>query len=68
MAAGKTAPECTNGHGPMALGADQTGRPIPVEPGVDYGSAFVAYECSVCAYREFHDSTIAPEAGGDSTA
>ena len=61
--AGKVVPECTNGHGPMALAADQKGHPIPVEPGVDHGSAFVAYECSVCAYREFHDGTVASEAG-----
>ena len=56
--AGKAAPECTNGHGPMSLAADQEGRPIPVEPGVDHGSVFVAYGCSVCSYREFHDSTV----------
>jgi|KBSMisStaDraftv2_1062788.scaffolds.fasta_scaffold2923634_1 hypothetical protein len=64
--AGKVAPDCTNGHGPMALAADQKGHPIPYEPGVDHGSSFVAYECRVCAYREFHDSTVAPEAGDDS--
>ena len=49
--------------GPMALAADQKGRPIPVEPGVDHGSAFVAYECSVCAYREFHDSAASVRNG-----
>ena len=58
--AGKLAPECTNGHGPMSLAADQEGRPIPYEPGVDHASAFVAYECRACSYREFHDSTVGP--------
>ncbi len=65
--AGKVVPECSNGHRPMALAADQKGRPIPVEPGVDHGSAFVAYECSVCAYREFHDSAAASETGDSAT-
>jgi len=65
--AGKIGPDCMNGHGPMTLAADQSERPIPVDPGVDHASAFVAYECQVCAYREFHDSTMEPEAGGDSS-
>ena len=62
MAGAGKFPECTNGHGPMALAADQKGRPIPLEPGIDHGSAFVAYECGVCAYREFHDSAAATNA------
>ena len=61
--AGKVAPECTKGHGPMALASDQNGRPILYEPGVDRGHAFVAYQCAVCSYREFHDTEVAPEAG-----
>ena len=58
--AGKVAPKCMNGHGQMALTADQKGRPIPYEPGVDHSTAFVAYECRVCGYREFLDTTLAP--------
>ena len=61
MAARRAAPQCTNGHGPMAVAADQSGRPIPVVPGVDHGSAFIVYECRVCAYREFHDSRLRPK-------
>ena len=51
-------PECKNGHGPMLLSTAQDGLPIPYAPGVDRGFAFVAYQCPVCAYREFHASTI----------
>ena len=58
--AGTVAPDCMNGHGPMALAADQKGRPVPVEPGVDHGSAFLAYVCRVCAYREFRACVVAP--------
>jgi hypothetical protein len=57
--AAKLAPVCKNGHGPMLLSTAQDGHPIPYAPGVDRGFAFVAYQCSVCAYREFHASTIA---------
>ncbi len=56
----KLAPECTNGHGPMRLSIAKDGHPISYAPGVDRGFAFVAYQCPVCAYREFHACVVAP--------
>jgi len=58
--AAKLAPECKNGHGPLILSTAQDGHPIPYAPGVDRGFAFVAYQCSVCGYREFHARVVAP--------
>ena len=51
-------PECKNGHGPMSIATDPSGRTIQYEPGIDRATAFVAYECDVCAYREFRDSAV----------